>query len=339
MSNAQIGHIRRHPKGGWVADITIHGKRRQLKAPTKRAAQQRLQEEIEGVTSRAAEPPQKAPAGFTLQQAMSLCLRVRWKGDRAWDRTAVIYAEQLVKFFGPETPLAEIRAGEVNEYRQHLLDQGNAPATVNKKISCLSSMQSEAVLHGHLPDRPMLPRQLKLTNTKDAVFTDQDVAMICRFLKETGQLPAADLFVFLVETGCRWGEAAALVGSDVDLERGTVTFSRTKGNRPRTIPLTAQARSAIEGNMPPLPHYRVWPYTYERFRRMFERARLHMGVNEELTLHSCRHTCLTRLAQRNVSLAQIRAWGGHSTLTAVARYLHVQTDALSSCVEALEGRR
>jgi integrase len=333
-----IGHIRRHPQGGWVADITIAGRRRQLKAPTKRAAQQRLNDEIEGASRRAAEPS-NAPAGFTLQQALSLCLKVRWKGERAWDRTAAIYAEQLVAFFGPKTPLAEIRAREVNEYRQHLLDQGNAAATVNKKISCLSSMQSEAVLHGHLPDRPMLPRQLKLDNTRDAVFTDRDVTLICGFLKEIGHLPAADLFVFLVETGCRWGEAASLVGADVDLERSTVTFSKTKGNRPRTIPMTMQARSAIEGNLPPLPHYRVWPYTYERFRRMFERARLHTGVSEELTLHSCRHTCLTRLAQRNVSLAQIRAWGGHSTLTAVARYLHVQTDALSTCVEALEARR
>lgn len=333
-----IGHIRRHPQGGWVADITIAGRRRQLKAATKRAAQQRLADEITGVSSRAAQP-QEAPTGFTLQQALSLCIRVRWTGERAWDRTAAIYAEQLVAFFGGKTPLAEIRAKEVNEYRQHLLDQGNAPATVNKKISCLSSMQSEAVLHGHLAERPMLPRQLKLSNLKDAVFSEEDVRKLARFLEETGHRPAADLFVFLVETGCRWGEAAALVGSDVDLERGAVTFSKTKGNRPRTIPLTSRARNAIEANMPPLLHYKVWPYTYERFRRMFERARLYCGVDEALTLHSCRHTCLTRLAQRNVSLAQIRAWGGHSTLAAVARYLHVQTDALSSCVEALEAGR
>jgi site-specific recombinase XerD len=41
------------------------------------------------------------------------------------------------------------------------------------------------------------------------------------------------------------------------------------------------------------------------------------------------------MAQANVSLAQIQAFGGWRSIQAIQRYVHVQTDRLAGCVDAL----
>lgn len=325
------GSVRR-TADGWIADVTVGGTRRTAKRRTKAEANQAKRELLEQLLARTTSQPE----GITLADARKLSLRIRWAG-KSYERTAAIYSQAVVDHFGPLTQLGELTAPKVDAWRQLLLAQGNRPGTVNAKVSAIRAMFSDAVLHGYLAAIPPLPKQLTKRNTRDRVFSDQEVAGFCAYFQQVGQPAAADLFVFLLETCCRWGEAERLKGQDVDLVRGRVTFWETKSNKARSIPLTRRALDAITPHLPPVPTHRIWPYPYRQFEWLFRSAKEQLGITDPaLTIHSTRHTCASKLASRGIPLHQLMAFGGWTSLQSVQRYLHLHTDALSSCIAALE---
>jgi integrase len=179
---------------------------------------------------------------------------------------------------------------------------------------------------------------MKLQNLKDRVFSDQEVKLICQWFQQVGQPAAADLLVFLLETAARWGEAEALKGEDVDLVKGRVTFSKTKANRVRSVPLTRRALDALQGHVPAVSSHRVWPYNYSQYRRLLQAAKEAIGLGDDaaLGIHSTRHTCATKLVSNGISTVMLMQFGGWTSLASCQRYIHVGTDALSACVAALE---
>ena len=326
------GSVRRH-SDGWIADVTVDGVRRTRKARTKAEALAAKRELQLLLRARPAGPGD----GFTLKEARELSLRIRWKG-LAYERTAEIYSQSALDCFGAETQLGDITAPMIQDWRQKLAAKGNRPDTINKKVSAVRAMMADAVLHGRLEAMPSLPRQLTKRNTKDRVFSDQEVAGLCTYFQAISQPAAADLLVFLLETCCRWGEAEKLKGQDVNLKQGTVTFWSTKNGRPRSVPLTRRAIDAITPHLPPVQGHRVWPYSYCTYRRHFANAKEALGLadDEALTIHTTRHTCASKLASRGVNQGQLMAFGGWESLAAVQRYMHLQTGALAACVAALE---
>jgi integrase len=325
------GSVRR-TADGWIADVTVGGVRRTAKRKTKNEAVEAKRELLAQLSARST----GEPTGITLADARKLSLRIRWAG-KSYERTAAIYTQSAVNHFGPLTQLGDITAPKVDEWRQKLTARGNRPGTVNAKVSAIRAMFADAVLHGYLGSIPPLPKQLTKRNTRDRVFSDQEVAGFCQCFKAMGQPAAADLFVFLLETCCRWGEAEKLKGQDVDTTRQRVTFWETKANRARSVPLTRRGMDALLPYLPAVPTHRVWPYTYRQFAWLFVSAKERLGITDEaLTIHCTRHTCASKLASRGIPLHQLMAFGGWTSLQSVQRYLHLHTDALASCVAALE---
>jgi integrase len=345
MTTTTAGRVRQTPKG-WVADVAQGGRRLTALRSTKKEAAAALVELREKLETRATVPARakaaikaapKNTTGFTLNEARTLSLRIRWAGT-AYERTAAIFSQAVVDWFGPATQLSAVNAPLVEAWRQELIRIGNQPATINKKCSALRAMQSDAILHGFITEAPQLPKQMRLRNLKDRVIEDHERDQMIGLFLQWGQPVAADLLVWLLETGCRWGEAEGLAGGDVDLAAGRVTFSQTKTNRPRSVPLTRRAQDAVLPHLPEVRSHRVWPYTYRQFQQLFGRAKSVMGLAEDagFTVHTCRHTCASKLASKGVSQGVLMAWGGWRSLAAVQRYMHLGTDALASCVAALE---
>jgi integrase len=344
-TTTKSGSVRRTPKG-WVADLAIGGRRLTALRSTEQDAaaaleglRHRLQttKSLQARAQAALAPPPPSHPGITLLGARALSLRIRW-ADTAGERTAGINSQAIVDWFGPATQLSAVNAPLVEAWRQELIRKGNQPSTINKKISALRAMQSDAILHGFIADAPKLPAQMKLRNLKDRVISDAERAQMIKLFLQWEQPVAADLLVWLLETGCRWGEAEGLRGGDVDLSAGRVTFSKTKTNKVRSVPLTRRAQEAVQGHLPAVASQRVWPYSYRQFWMLFDRAKSAMGLSDDKAfgIHTCRHTCASKLASAGESQGKLMAWGGWGSLAAVQRYMHLGTDALASCVAALE---
>jgi integrase len=317
----------------WIADVTVDGKRRQASGRTKAEAERKRRELMNHLMAE----PVVSTQGFTLAQARQLSLEVRWAG-LPYERTAAIYSAAAVQFFGAETPLESINATAVEQWRGKLRSQGNRPATINRKLSALKAMFSDAQLHGRIATRPAMPKQLKAGGDKDRVMSDRERDQMIEYFQAIEEPAAALVLVFLLETCTRWGEVERLRWGDLDLDRGRATFWKTKNGQARTVPLTSRALDAVKACGVPVPNARVFPYGYDRYRGLFDRAKEHIGLayDPSLTIHTTRHTCASKLASRGISLVQLMTFGGWSSLAAVKRYLHLSTDALSACVEALE---
>jgi integrase len=58
---------------------------------------------------------------------------------------------------------------------------------------------------------------------------------------------------------------------------------------------------------------------------------------EDVTIHTCRHTCASRLAQTpGINLPFVRQWLGHKSIQTTMRYAHLAPSTLDNCKRALE---
>lgn len=327
------GHVKQ-TANGWLADVYVDGKRRQLKAATKAEAQGRMAEALAGRLP--AKGAARTNGEFTLKEAFRLSEQMRWSKCADNGRSSMCLATQVVEYFGGNIALASIGPKEIDEMRLHFVEQGNRPSTINAKVSCLKVMRTDALFHGRVEALKPMPPALKVTAHKDQIYTPDEVNAICDYMRQLCEHQAADMFVFLIETGCRFSEAERLTRTDVGLTNRIVCFSKTKGNRPRSIPLTSRAIEALTPNMPPTTNGRIWTLSYKQLTRSFDKARAALNLHPGLTLHSARHTCLSRLARQGINLPQLQAWGGHSQLSNLQRYIHIDTDRLVDCVNALD---
>jgi integrase len=148
------------------------------------------------------------------------------------------------------------------------------------------------------------------------------------------------LSVFLVDSGCRLGEALGLIWNDIQEHR--VSFWLTKSGRSRTIPLTDRAREALvlsdEGGRRPKGPFAM--LNQPQFRAIWNEAKAEVGLGTDTQVvpHILRHTCASRLVQGGIDIRRVQMWLGHQTLQMTMRYAHLAANDLDSCVVVLEAR-
>jgi integrase len=193
-------------------------------------------------------------------------------------------------------------------------------------------------LMGHIKTSPRLPDSLPIQPARDRVVSPREQEAFIAYFQAICEPEAADMFTFLIDVGCRWSEAERMQSGEVDVKRRCVYFPKTKNGRPRTVPLTGHALGAVESRLSPIKKYRVFSYTYKQFQYLFAKGKGALGLehDKELTVHSLRHTCASRLAVKGVNLPSIMQWGGWRSLAAVQRYAHVDITGLEMARRALE---
>ena len=237
------------------------------------------------------------------------------------------YARQLEEFFG-ELPLEALGSDDVGNWIRHLEAIGNKPKTIANKHGFLSSALSAAV-PAHIPANPTAGRRLP-RGTGD----DDEIRMLtrdefARLLAATEE-PWRPLVEFLVASGCRWGEAAALKPGDVDRTTNTVKIRRAwkYSSAGYTIgaPKTKRSRRTINlpaGILDQLDYSHEWlfvnrkggPVRYIGFRRgVWDKAVERAGLDPAPTPHDLRHTCASWMLNGGVPSAVVSRHLGHESI-------------------------
>jgi len=205
------------------------------------------------------------------------------------------------------------------------------PSTAQRDISTLRAILNKSYREGKLAAVPPFPRRRK-ENAR------------CRWLtrnEEQRLLDAAaphlkPLIAFAVDTGARRGELFKLDWRTVNLERGFVTFLKTKNGEDRSVRLTERAKLILQEIGPksegPVFTYKGKPMT--DIKHSFDRARLKAGI-EDLRFHDLRHTFASRLVQQGISLYEVMHLTGHKTVSMVQRYAHLAPDFQEKAIDAL----
>ena len=318
----------------WQVDVSFQGKRRQEQAPDEIQAKIRELEMLQELQDEAAG---KASKTWTLEQAVEKVEALIWKGTPSHHST-MKNARLMLGFFGKRTLLKDIDTDWVDRWVVYLEKEGNASGTINRKLACLSKVLSFAVERGALNKKPHLGRKPE-GEGRIRWLSDEEEKTLLSLFEAWEKQDHKDLVAFLLDTGCRPGEAYGLTSRDVNFESGMATFWETKNGSSRSVPMTSRVREILlrraKDTVRPFPFNDSW------LRSQWDRARFKMGLAEDAQFvpYCCRHTCASRLAQRGVHLAVIRAWMGHKTLQITMRYAHLSPTDLLSGAKALEQGR
>lgn len=248
--------------------------------------------------------------------------------------------------------VTEVTKGVLRGLVQELEGRGYAPATVKRKLDMVSKALTLAAEWDIIPGRPTMPRMATSKNARDRVVTErEEMAIFEAISARHAAAPSADwvrfghLVAFLLDTGCRKGEAENLRREWITEVNGrhrlTIPGWATKNGKPRTIPLTLRIVDAlpylttngVEASSPAPRGLMLFPYRggfiWYRWQGIVADLK-ELGFDlSDVVIHSFRHTTLTRLSERGLPIEKVADWAGHSNVQiTMSVYRHAEAAGL-----------
>lgn len=242
-----------------------------------------------------------------------------------------------LRYFGEDTPLAAITAGEVDTWIKSMRDGQQGNSTINRKLSALSKMMRFAISRGGLDHRPPIPR-LKEPPGRTRIVTPEEEERIFRLLKEWKLSEESALIAVLLDTGMRISEVRHLKEKDIDLKTRLIHIWLTKNDNPRSVPMTQRVHDILAARSVEHGENQFFPRTYTHYHLVWEKIRTAMCLqgDRQFVLHCLRHTCASRLVQNGIQLQVVKEWMGHRSFQMTLRYAHILPINLMHAVSALE---
>ena len=273
---------------------------------------------------------------ITIKEAVERAYNVRWEGTKS-ERTAMINANLLVRYFGPNTQLTAIDTIVVNKFVDSLKEQGLSNSTVNRKLSCLSVILQTAEDHGFATGKPVLTKR-KEYKGRERFLTQEEEHNVVSVFEHWSKPGYKDAFITLLDTGMRTGELFKLQKQDADLKQGKhgiLIIWRTKNDHPRSIPMTKRVSELIQARLIGLNATdNIFDYNQYWLRNGWDRMKTTLGLqnDKQFVPHILRHTCASRLIQRGVPLMMVQKWMGHESIQSTMRYSHLAPSTLFNLV-------
>ena len=220
-----------------------------------------------------------------------------------------------------------------------------SPARVNRYMAALSTALNTSIREWEwMEDNPMR----KISKLKEPrgrvrylnIEEKERLLVACKSVNNHLYLAV----VLALSTGARQQEIWGLLWSDVNFEKGFITFTETKNDEFRSVPLVELGRELL------LEHYRIRredsdivfpskknPAVSYDFRNPWKKA-LVVAEVEDFRWHDLRHSCASYLAMNGVPMLTIAEILGHKTLSMVQRYTHLSTEHLSEAISGIDSK-
>jgi integrase len=241
----------------------------------------------------------------------------------------------------------QINAIAIEKYLLMLQKKGRAIKTIKNHLTAIKVFCDYLVMHEILEDNPagkiptlQSPEEVPVCLSESEIHTLYGVARKFDMMCEV---------TLALKTGMRMEEMRRLEWIDVDLQRRQLLVRKSKGKRPRTIPLHQQAIEQLKiqqiryGHLiyvfpagrggPNMKH--VWDVPQMRGVNWWGRKSIKILQKEIPTLkklptrstgrgwHALRHTFATRAIKADVDVVKLRDWMGHKKIETTLRYIHV----------------
>lgn len=284
----------------------------------------------------------------TVKAAIDHAWEVKWKGARGSDKKESL-KNIVIKEIG-DVSLAALDYNRIEEWVEDLKGKGRAIATIKSRLSCLTFALDLAVKKGWIKSVPHVPR-LGSSAKKDRYLQDEpDEEALLMAACDSLDCRKADAMkraiVFALDTGCRLSELLKVTWRDIS-PNGVMFVERKRGDTHR-VTLTDQARDAIESLLnDPYWQRRVrgadtnkrrcrsaQNWVTHNFGKVRDKARLY-----DVTFHTLRHTCASRLVQAGISLQEVCQVLGHSSIVVTERYAHLAPKNMENAINVLNNRR
>ncbi|MEM7330255.1 MAG: site-specific integrase [Pseudomonadota bacterium] len=287
----------------------------------------------------------KANSCITLRAALEDIFEMYWRGTANADNR-LFHIEECCDFFGADRPINEITTQDADKWIAELRSKELAASTIRGKCSAMTKMFNHFKKRNVVSSVPFFDLPQVGDNTRDRLITDEEFDELIRLFREEYDYSTRrreksgsdyeDIFVFLMETGCRPIEAKSV--EIKNLVNGRLTFKKTKNGLQRTIPLTAKAQAALErqaelrGAKP--FEWATKPVVHHAWRW----ARVRMGLIDDpgFICYALRHTCGSRVYALKRDLLLTQHWLGHKDIKMTLRYAKLQPFALDEVRDLMD---
>ncbi len=257
------------------------------------------------------------------------------KGTRLKERSIMtkrtLIETKIIPYFG-EKPMNEITAVDIIKWQNMLMNQEYSPTYLRMIQNQLTALFNHAERFYDLRDNPCKKvDKMGRSNARELNFWTKDEYEV--FIKGFG---AEDemyriIFQMLFWLGCRIGEVLALTASDIDLENGTISVSKTyfrrnktdyitspkteSSNRKITIPkfLRGEIKEYLDRQYELAPEDRIFPITdravQKKMKQKTEEAKL-----KPIRVHDLRHSHIALLIEKGLQPLVIAQRVGHDSV-------------------------
>lgn len=277
--------------------------------------------------------PNETKGIATIAELMWKAWDVQWASSTdTWRNTQKTNINQMLDIIGMHRPLIDLNNQLVEDIQQGYFKRGHSNAGVNRKMATLSKIIKYADKHRYIDRKPDI-EWLKEGKGRIRYLSDKEEQQVYSYLTQWGFLDHKDLFMFLIDTGARLGEA--LNSAPRDVYSTNISIWKTKADIPRTVPMTTRVQEIIKRRSNQVKHF---DFKYHEIRKVWDRLKCAMGLeqDEQFVPHALRHTCASRLVQRGVQIQIVKEWLGHSSLSVTLRYAHLAPTNLEAAVSVLE---
>lgn len=215
-----------------------------------------------------------------------------------------------------------LKALDFAEYRKDRLASGVSPATLNRERSYLVGVFSEMARLGHW-SQPNPIKSIRPFKVDQSELTFLSLCQVRSLLSQVSLSSNVDLALVVdlcLATGCRWSEAEGLKFSGVSLS--SVTFTKTKGGRSRTVPISIELATRLMDRL----SLGRFASCYGAFRSALARTGLQLPKGQ--AAHVLRHTFASLYLQNGGTLQGLQKVLGHSSITVTMIYAHLSSDHL-----------
>jgi len=299
----------------------------------------------------------QADAQAILDAAKNITLREYWpeylkaaklkKKARSWGTEDGYFRNWIDPLLG-HIPMREIGLVQWDGLMDALSDGGLSPRSRQYVALTLRQCLDHAFMRKFIPEAPPRAKHVGATlkpdsNRRTRTLTNQELQSILDALAKRDQ-NAYNITFFCAQTGCRFGDAAALTWQEVDFARRECTFRGTKNGTDRTIPML----ESLIDFMRALNPAKGYVFTngkgamYRQPPEPFKNAVEALGLNEgrgkldRVVFHTLRHTAASRLGQSGVPLRDLMDVGGWKTASMALRYQHSNDAGRRRAMAALE---
>ena len=228
-------------------------------------------------------------------------------------------------------PITEIKSLKILEE----LNKIPFERTKQKTYEFLNAIFNKALVNEIITKNPMLvidkPKHKRINGN---ALTNEDEKEFERLLIEKGY----DLFLVCLYQGLRKGEMLALTIDDIDFNKKTISINKSINRfnevdstkniySTRVVPLFDKTEKILEKYKN--KEGRLFNIAYQTCENKFKDFIAKYFQNKKYTIHSLRHTFITRCQEANVPLHIIQKWVGHTIGSSVTTqvYTHAREQA------------
>lgn len=280
------------------------------------------------------------PTSMTVKQVFDYTCQHRWR-DKS--KSQIINGKAVVDALGASTPIMNVTTSHVDACIDKWRGQGNTNATINRKLSALSTLITEAA-RKNVPITPPHIRWQKESEHRTRYFSLEEENKILSYYTHMGRQDLSDLCAFACDTGLRMGALLKLVPEHFDFHGdGQNSWLRLPGGimkngKEHHIPITNRAKEIARRRIAITQGGRLFPFTKDSIEHHWKTMRAHIGYDhdKQFVFHTWRHTYCSRLVQAGIPIVVVQQLAGHETLAITMRYAKLASQNLTSAVGVLE---